>query len=483
MTAQSNPTTSRIRPVIEPARLQALRERIEGHAFVPGDDGYDAARQTWNATTFDQHPAIVVMPAEPTDVMVAMTFAREHDMGVAVQGGGHGHPHPADDALLINFKNMGRVAINPQTSTEPATARVEPGARWNSVIDAAHVHGLAPLSGFAGTVGVVGYLLGGGIGWLARQYGAGAGTIRSVELVTADGRLLQVNDRSHSDLLWGLRGGGGNFGVVVSLECALYPIREVFGGQVVYSLPEHRDVLNKYLQWTRTVPDELTSAVRILHFPPVPDIPPALRGASAIAVMACHNGNASESEALLRPMRTLGTPLLDTFARIPFAQVATIANDPADAPPVLTYMDGGAFRDLSSADVATIVGIAGDRASGIVWAEIRHLGGALARQPEGAMPFGLHQAAFYLVVMAAGTTPEQLERGKQSVTAMVGGLRTAMTGELLINALDAGNVGLHLTQAAYSPAAYRRLVALKDQYDPDNVFRFNHNIPPSSSGR
>ncbi|MDQ2713463.1 MAG: FAD-dependent oxidoreductase, partial [Chloroflexota bacterium] len=202
----------------DPQRLETLRTHLQGRALLPGDEGYESARQTWDGKTFEQHPALIVLPARTSDVQAAVTFAREENLPIAMQGGGHGHPYPADNALLVNFANMTTVQIEPET----AMARVEPGARWKGVVQAASVYGLAPLNGFAASVGVVGYRLGGGVGWLTRQYGAGAGSIRALELVTADGDLLQVNEQTHPDLLWGLRGGGGNFGIVTSLDCGLY---------------------------------------------------------------------------------------------------------------------------------------------------------------------------------------------------------------------------------------------------------------------
>ncbi|MGH9159854.1 MAG: FAD-binding protein [Vicinamibacteraceae bacterium] len=483
MSATSNSSTQKAPATsFAPARLEALRASLQGHALVPGDDGYERARRTWDAATFDQHPAIVVMPAVTADVVSAVGFAREHGLPIAVQGAGHGHPRPADDALLLNFANMSRVEVEAATGTTPGIARVEPGAQWRDVIQAAHPHGLAPLNGFAGTVGVVGYLLGGGVGWLARQYGPGAGSIRSVELVTADGRLLQVSEDSYPDLLWGLRGGGGNFGVVTALECTLYPVEEIFGGHVVYPMGQGRDVLSAYVRWARTVPDQLTSAVRLVHFPPIPEIPPPLNGASVIVIMACYNGSASEGEALLRPMRALGTPLVDTFAQIPYAQVGTIANDPPEPPPLFPHMDSGAFGDLSETDLDTILRVAGDRDAGIFLVEIRHFGGALARLPEDAMPFSLRQANWYLFTLAEAPSQALLETGRRSMAAMMSALRPHMTGDLQINALGPGSTGPAQTRAAYSENSYRRLVALKDRYDPDNVFRFNHNIAPSSGG-
>ena len=459
-----------------PQHIEILRTRLQGEVLLPGDEGYERARQTWDTKTFDQHPAIIVLPTTTSDVQTAVTFAREYHLLIAVQGGGHGHPYPADGALLVNFATMTGVQIEPGT----ATARVEPGARWKEVIPAASVYGLAPLNGFAASVGVVGYLLGGGIGWLTRQYGAGAVSIRSLELVTADGDLLHVNEATHPDLLWGLRGGGGNFGIVTALECDLYPVKDVFGGQVVYPIAQGKEVFNAYLEWVKTVPDKLTSALRIMNFPPTPDLPPHLRGTSAIVVMACYNGEVSQGEALLSPLRTLGTALLDTFATLPYSQVGTIANDPDDAPPLFSYSESGAFQAFSQDDVETLLTIAGNAASGIAFAEIRQLGGALARQPEDAMAFNCRQAHFYLEVRAAAPSPTQLEEGKRSIATIKQALQPDMMGETLINFLDAGNVGPYLTRSAFTPGNYARLRALKERYDAKNVFRFNHNISPSS---
>ena len=288
------------------------------------------------------------------------------------------------------------------------TARAEAGAKWRDVIAAAHPHGLAPLNGFAGTVGVSGYMLGGGIGWLVRRYGAAAGSLRSAELVTADGRLLQVNDQNHADLFWGLRGGGGNFGIVTSLEFDLYPVKEIFGGFVVYPLAHGKQALSAYAQWTKTVPDTLTSAVRLVHFPPAPAIPEPLRGASAVVIMACYTGSTAEGEALLKPLRSIGTPLLDTFRPMPYAEIATIANDPPEAPPLFTFANGGGLRDLSSDVIDALLRIAGDRAAGIFMVEARHAGGALARQPEDAMPFGF-RSPWFISALAAAPTPQALE--------------------------------------------------------------------------
>lgn len=382
---------------------------------MPGDDAYEQACLTWETFTFRQHPAIVVMPVSAADVLTAVRFAREHHLPIGVQGGGHGHPYPMDamereGALLVNCARMKGIQIDPKR----ATARVEPGVRWSEVIPLAHKYGLAPLNGFAANVGVTGYLLGGGSGWLVRQYGLGASSIRSLEVVTADGRLLQVSENNDADLFWGLRGGGGNFGVVTALECALYPVKDVFGGQVIYPMEQGKEVITSYMQWVKTVPEMRTSTLRIMHFPPTPDVPPMLQGKAVVMVLGCYHGSEADGEAVFQPMRTLGMPLLDTFVWIPYSQIATISNDPIDAPPPLHFHnEHKTLRDFTPDGIDALVEVAADPASGLFQVEMRHLSGVLARIPEHDMATSLRDVNFYLYGLAAAPTSELLEVGKQ----------------------------------------------------------------------
>lgn len=460
--------------IFDPAELEKLRADLKGSALVPGDKGYKEASLTWDTKTFEQHPAIVVLPAVGADVVEAVIFANKYKLGVAVQAGGHGHPYPANAALFVNFANMHDVKINENN----ATARVEPGAKAGAVVQAAHEHGLAPLNGLAGSVGAVGYMLSGGVGWLTRQYGAAAGSIRAAEVVTADGRLLQVDENNNADLLWGLRGGGGNFGIVTALEFALYSVKKIYGGQVAYPIEQAKEVLTTYLSWVKTVPNKLTSVVRLMQVPPSPAFPEELRGKPAIFVLAGYNGTAEEGEKQLKPIRTVGHPVLDTFAELPYSKVGTISNDPETSPPVYVNVEAVALRDLGQSEIDTILEKVKDRASGIYLLELRHLGGALAAQPEEAMPLNFHKASFLLGLLAAAPKPDGLEAGKQSVTQILQALAPHTTGETILGL--AGSPSLALTKSAFSPANFQRLVALKDKYDPHNIFRFNHNIPPSS---
>ncbi|MBC8161105.1 MAG: FAD-binding oxidoreductase [Roseiflexaceae bacterium] len=467
-------------PLFDLSALPSLRSRIQGRVFVPGDDGYEQASLTWETVTFKQRPPIVVVPAGDADVLNTVRFAREYQMPVAVQGGGHGHPFlmealEREQALLLNFASMKNILIDPQR----ATARVEPGVKWSELIPLAHQHGLAPLNGFAGDVGVSGYLLGGGFGWLVRQYGLGAGSICSLQVVTADGQSLRVDAHTNADLFWGMRGGGANLGIATSIEFALYPVKEVFGGQVIYPIEQSRQVIAAYMQWAKSVPETLTSTFRIMQFPPLPGIPPVLQGKAAVIIVGCYNGSEADGTALFHPMRTLGQPLLDTFAQLPYSQVGAISNDPVDAPPWHFYNDHTTLRDFSTEQIDALVVVAADPASGLFEVEMRHLGGVLARIPEHEMAASLRDVNFSLYALAAAPTTELLAAGRQSVERIMEATPSDTSVPVLLNALAFNDVGPERTRAAYTPDNYRRLVALKNSYDPQNMFRFNNNIPPS----
>lgn len=254
-------------------RAARLRQQVSGHVLTREDSGYDQTRRGWGLA-IDQHPALIVVPDDATDVATAVRFARDAGLSVAVQSTGHGVLYPGDDSLLIVTSRMASVHVDAETHT----ARVEAGATWQPVLDAATPHGLAPLLGSAPHVGVVGYVLGGGIGWLGRRYGFGCDSVRRIELVTADGELREASHAQHIDLFWALRGGGGNFGVVTALELDLYPVPTLYGGTLVYPEESIRDALRLYRDWIKTVPDEMTSALAMVRFPDREQVPEAFRG-------------------------------------------------------------------------------------------------------------------------------------------------------------------------------------------------------------
>lgn len=457
---------------IDPSALQALRARIQGVVAAPGEKEYDALRTPWNLH-LKQYPAVVVAAADPSDVLTAINFARTQHLPVAVQATGHGAVIPCNGALLLNTSRMKGLHIDP----DARTARVEAGVKWGEVLQAAQLFGLAPLLGFSPDVGVVGYSLGGGIGWLLHKYGLATDSIRSLDLVTADGQLLQLSSTSHPDLFWGVRGGGGNFGVVTALECALYPVVDVYGGNLFYPLEMAQEVFAVYRQWIQTLPDEWTTAIVIMHLPPLPQVPEPLRGKSVVVVRGCYLGSNADGAAWLRPLRALGSLLADTFAPMKFRDVATISADPVE--PANVFARTEVLKDLSAETVQALIKAAGrPPRSPIVGMEIRHLGGVMTRIPADSNAFGHRDMQFVLFMFGIVGISGQEDDFTPYMRTVGEVLRPDETGEVYFNFLGDTDTTLARARAAYSPEHYQRLVALKGRYDPANMFRFNPNIPP-----
>src|SRR4028118_2238562 len=312
---------------ISASALEALKDRLKGAAYPPGDEGYDGARAAWNLNAHQQ-PALVVEAEGATDVLAAARLAREQGLGIGVMATGHGVAAPADGGVLINTSRIRGVHVDPETRT----ARVEAGAKWADVVPEAAAHGLAGLQGSTSHVGVVGYTMGGGFGWLGRKYGFAADSVKEADVVNAEGELVKANAHENADLFWALKGGGGNFGVVTSLEFALYPITHVFGGNLFYPVERAEEVLELYSGWAEDLPEEVTSAVTFLNVPPIPDVPEPLRGRSVITVRFCYTGEdlAGKGEEMLAPWRGLGDPVMDTFGVMPYEAMDMISMDPVD---------------------------------------------------------------------------------------------------------------------------------------------------------
>jgi hypothetical protein len=462
--------------VIEGSTLEALRAGLRGAAYAPGDEGYDEGRRAFNLNAH-QHPVLVVMAAGAADVIAAVRLARERGLGVGVLATGHGVASACDGGVLINTSRMRGVRVDP----EAQTARVEAGALWRDVMPEAQAFGLAGLSGSSSGVGVVGYTLGGGFGWLGRKYGFNADSVRVADVVTADGKLLRVSAYEHPDLFWGLKGGGGNFGVVTSLEFALYPLTTVYGGNLFYPVERAQEVLDLYSRWIEALPDEMATAVAFLNFPPLPMIPEPLRGGSFISVRGCYCGDPPEAgEELLGPWRELGEPQVDTFSVMPYRQMDMISMDPVH--PIGAYTHHEMLHEMSAEAIHKLVEVAGaDSNSPLILLELRQLGGALLRPPSDLSPIGSRDSRFVMNGVGATPTPEVAQRVQAHLAYVADAMRPYGTGATFANFLELHGASAERVRAAYSPEDWERLVGLKDSYDPDNLFRFNRNIPPSST--
>jgi UDP-N-acetylenolpyruvoylglucosamine reductase len=454
--------------------LVSLKFELRGNVYTPEDTGYREASKAWNLNAV-QRPAVVVMAETSEDVMLAVRFARDTGMGIGVMATGHGVGTPCDGGLLINTSRMRGVTINPLIQT----ARVEAGALWKDVIPKAALYGLAGLAGSASHVGVVGYTMGGGFGWLGRKFGLNSSSVTKAEVVTADGELLHVSETHNPKLFWGLKGGGGNFGVVTALEFKLYPLTRVFGGSAFYPLEQAEQVLSHYAQWSRDLPDELTAAVAFAKLPPKPSLPKPLQGQSVIVLKGCYCGeNPQDGARLFQPMREgLGQPIIDTFKEIPVTEMDTISMDPVD--PLGVFQHHELLVDLSPATIVDLVQVAGaGSGSPLTMVEVRQLGGALERNPERLNPLGSGKARYSLNAIGATFTPEMEQAVKRRLAKLAETTRPYQTQETFLNFMEV-NPTPERVRAAYPVEDWKRLVALKNKYDPQNLFRFNRNIPPT----
>lgn len=456
---------SRSIAIVSDGASARLQSRIRGTVITPDDPGYDLARQAWNLSV-DQHPALIVLAEQAGDVAAAVQYAVENDLQVSVQSTGHGLAQPAEGTLLIVTSRMKTIRVD----AAARRAWIGAGAKWGEVLAQTQAAGLAPLLGSSPEVGVVGYTLGGGLGWLGRKYGLAADSVRFFELVTADGRTLCASASENSDLFWALRGGGGSLGIVTGLEIELYPITTVYGGNLFYPIQAAREVMARYREWIATVPDELTSSVVLMNFPPIPLVPEPLRGQSFVMVRGCHCGPLDEGQALLQSWRDWRAPVIDDFKELPFSQVGAISNDPVDPLPV--FSTGAWMKAMPDAAIDIMVRstTGGDGPPPLLMTEVRHVGGAVARGRSQAGAFVNREAELLLFMVGLTPTPDAygaLVRHSQQFKAQ---LRSFLTGGVYMNFLE-GEEARQRARDGFSPEAYARLIRLKRDYDPTDRLR------------
>jgi FAD/FMN-containing dehydrogenase len=451
--------------------LEALRSSVGGQVAVPGDAGYDQARQAWNRSV-DARPAVAVLPESADDVAQAVRWAGARGMRIAPQGTGHGAGprEPLDGAMLLRTTPMRQVDVDPGART----ARAGAGALWQDVISPAAEHGLAGLAGSSAGVGVAGYTLGGGLGFLARRYGLAANSVTAAELVTPDGGLVRADAGHDSDLLWAVRGGGGGVGVLTALEMRLYPVRELYAGDLFFPITRTAEVLHAWRAWTAAVPDEVTSWVHLVRFPPLPAVPDELRGQSFVVVEAAYLGDARSGAELIEPLRRLG-PDRDTFAMIPASALGQLNMDPDDPGPL--HGDGTFLADLPAEAIEALVAVVGpDADTQLVSIEVRHLGGALARPAAdgGAQP---SIDADYLVFAVGFTpTPELTAAVTEQARAVKEALAPWHAGYDYYNFEETPAAA----SAVLPPASYQRLQGIKTSYDPNQMIISTHPVWPAS---
>jgi len=453
--------------------IDALRARIAGDLVVPGDAKWDDARRAWNLAV-DQRPVAVALPESADDVVEIVGFARRHGLRVAPQATGHNAGALAIDGdILLKTERMRAVSIDPTARS----ARVDAGVIWAEVTDAAAPHGLAALAGSSPDVGVVGYSLGGGIGWLGRRYGLASSSVTAVELVSAAGRLIRVDADHEPELFWALRGGGGSFGVVTALELRLYPVRDVYAGVLFFPLERAAQVLNAWREWTETVPDEVTSVGRFLQFPPIPAIPEPLRGKSFVVVEATFLMDWYAASTILQPLRAL-SPAMDTFATMPVADLKHLHMDPDE--PVAGHGDGMLLRELDAEGIDAMVKVAGVNAhSPLLSVELRHLGGALAQTRPGDGALAKLDAKFAMLAVGMTPTPESRTAVELHVDAVKKALATWDAERTYLNFAETRATGASI----WGADAYERLRRVKARWDASDLLRSNHPVAPTEPRR
>jgi hypothetical protein len=447
-----------------------LRAVVAGDVVAPGDAAWDVARQPWNLAA-DQRPDLVVEAASAADVAETVRFAAAHDLRVAVQSTGHGAVALGDLAGTILLRT-GRLAAV-EVDADARVARIAAGARWGDVVPLAAEHGLAAPHGSSPTVGVAGYTLGGGIGWYARSHGFCANLVRAFDVVTASGETRRVDAAGDPDLFWALRGGGGAGVAVTAIELSLLPVTEAYAGSLLWPIAQAREVAHAYREWAAGLPDTVTSTLKLVRYPPLPEVPEPIRGQAFANVTLASTAGTAETEALVAPLRAGAPPVLDTLAVLPAAGLATVAGDPPG--PLPGIGDGLLLSALTPEVVDAFVDLAGPDADvPLIHLEIRALGGALARG--GAGDGAASESA------AAGAAALVYGVGLPMTPAV--GAAIGATLDAVIARLSPWAAGTALTfaerqpglRASFAPAAADRLAAVVAATDPDGRFTANHVV-------
>jgi FAD binding domain-containing protein/berberine-like enzyme len=451
---------------LDDAAVQALRADLGGDLLTPGEPAYESGRQIFNGM-IDRRPALIARCLGPADVIAAVNFAREQHLELAVLGGGHGVAGNAlsDGGLVIDLSRMKGVRVDPATSTVQAQS----GLTYREFDRECQAFGLATTGGTVSATGIAGLTLGGGFGWLGRSYGLACDNLLSADVVTADGRYLVASADQHADLFWALRGAGANFGVVTSFRYRLYPVGQLLAGMVIHPFARAGEVLRFYRDFSAAAPDELTTYAAILYTPP-PD------SAQVIALLTCYNGPLDQAERLIRPLREFGSPLVDTIQPMPYAQIQTQLDDGFPSG-VRNYWKSSFLRGLPDEALDAIVEQAATVPSPLSAVVVEQFGGAMGRIDPQATAFPNRRSEYNFLIVSRWQDPADDSRQIAWTRKFWQALEPVAAGGVYVNYLEGGQEGADRVRAAYGPN-YDRLAAVKQRYDPGNLFRRNQNIVP-----
>jgi FAD/FMN-containing dehydrogenase len=455
---------------LDESTIPVIRGRFEGELLEPGDDGHDEARTVFNAM-IDRRPRLIVRCSGAADVVAGILLARETGLPLSIKGGGHGvNGHAVcDDGIMLDLSQLKRIDVDP----EARVVRAQAGVTWGEFDAATQAHGLATTGGRVTTTGIAGLTLGAGSGWLERMYGFTAHNLLAAEVVTADGRVVRASEDENQDLLWGLRGGGGNFGVVTQFEYRLHEVGPmVTGGMVLWPLEQAGEVVRFYRDWIESAPDEVGGGAAVVVAPPEEFVPSELQGKPIMAVIPISFGDPE----LLRPIREFGSPFADLVGPMPYVEVQKLIDAP-NQPGNLNYWKAEAVEELSDELIDLVVAHAETIGSPFTACFFQPLGGALERLEPDATAISPRPGKWILHAIGVWVSDSESE-SEMAWVRRWGQLTEPYTGAGAPLTFSA-DTGEERVRATFGPEKYARLVALKDEYDPENLFRLNQNIKPS----
>jgi FAD binding domain-containing protein/berberine-like enzyme len=465
--------TDTLAPILGEATIQELRAAVKGEILTPADDGYAEAAAVWNGAHDGHRPAVVVRCTGAADVIAAVGFARSTGLTIAVRGGGHSVAgfSTCDDGMVIDLSPMNSVHVDPAARR----ATVGGGAVWADVDHETQAHGLATTGGLISTTGVAGFTLGGGIGWIMRKFGLACDNLAAADVVTADGRLVRASESENPDLLWGLRGGGGNFGIVTQFELELHPLGPtVYAGPIFYPAAAERDLLRAFRDWAPGAPDDVTALVSLTTAPPLPVIPEEWHGEKVAIFVAASAGSVDEGAGLVAAVRHVAEPVADLLGPMPYQMIQTLL-DPLWPKGIHAYFKATNLARLDDALIDRLCELHLNAPGPQCEIHVHQMGGAVARVDDQATAFAERSMPFVLNAVTGWQDPEAGPAHREWARAVIAAASDASTGRAYVNFLGDPDAA----RTSYGEETYNRLVSLKNRYDATNVFRLNQNIPPT----